>query len=55
MDLLEKLTAAPRKVAYAIARAVERKTGITYVHPIWRLTMLIIRNIPEFAFKKLKI
>ncbi|MBC7285973.1 SDR family oxidoreductase [Hoeflea sp.] len=55
MDLPAKLTAAPSEVADAIARAVERKRDVIYVRPIWRLIMLIIRNIPERVFKVMKI
>jgi len=28
---------------------------VAYVLPIWWIIMLIIRNIPEFIFKKLKL
>jgi len=55
MDLPTKLTAEPSEVADAIARAVERKKDVIYVRPIWRLIMLIIRNIPERMFKGMKI
>ena len=55
MDLPAKLTAEPSEVADAIARAVERKKDVIYVRPIWRLIMLIIRNIPERLFKRMKI
>ena len=55
MDLPAKLTAEPNEVADAIARAVERKKDVIYVRPIWRLVMLIIRNIPERVFKRMKI
>lgn len=55
MDLPAKLTAEPNEVAEAIARAVERKKDVIYVRPIWRLIMLIIRNIPERMFKGMKI
>lgn len=55
MDLPAKLTAETTEVAHAIARAVERKKDVIYVRPIWRLIMLIIRNIPERVFKRMKI
>lgn len=55
MDLPAKLTAEPNEVAYAISRAVQRKKDVIYVRPIWRLIMLIIRNIPERIFKGMKI
>lgn len=49
------LTAKPSDVATAIERAVKRKKDVVYVKPIWQPIMLVIRNIPEFIFKKLKI
>jgi decaprenylphospho-beta-D-erythro-pentofuranosid-2-ulose 2-reductase len=55
MDLPAKLTAQPSEVADAIARAVERKKDVIYLRMIWRLIMLIIRNIPEHTFKRLKL
>lgn len=55
MDLPAKLTAEPSEVADAIAGAVERKKDVIYIRPIWRLIMLIIKNIPEWIFKRLKI
>lgn len=55
MDLPARLTAQPSEVADAIARAVERKTNVVYVRPIWWLIMTIIRNIPERVFKEMKI
>lgn len=55
MDLPARLTAEPNEVADAIARAVERNRDVIYVRPIWRLIMLIIRNIPERVFKRMKI
>lgn len=55
MDLPAKLTAQPREVGAAILKAVEKKRNVIYVRPIWRIIMLIIRNIPEFQFKKMSI
>jgi len=55
MDLPAKLTAEPSEVADVIARAVERKKDVIYVRSVWRLIMLIIRNIPERIFKGMKI
>ncbi len=55
MDLPAKLTAEPGEVADAIARAVAGRKDVVYFRPIWRLIMLIIRNIPERVFKRLKI
>lgn len=55
MDLPARLTAQPEDVAEAIAAAVSGKKNVIYVRPIWRLIMLIIRNIPERIFKGMKI
>lgn len=55
MDLPAKLTAQPEEVANAITRAVEKRRNIIHVRRIWWLIMLIIRNIPEAIFKKMKI
>ncbi len=48
------LTASPEQAAKIIYKAYKRNKNIVYVGPIWRLIMLIIRNIPEFIFKRLK-
>lgn len=55
LGLPGRLTAQPEEVALAISRAVAQGQNIIYVRPIWRLIMLIIRNIPERIFKKMKI
>ena len=55
MDLPEKLTADPDKLARSVVRAAGMRRNIIYVKPIWALVMLIIRNIPEAIFKKLSI
>jgi len=55
MDLPAKLTAQPREVADAIARAVTHKKNIIYIRPVWRPIMMVIRNIPERIFKGMKI
>ncbi len=55
MDLPAKLTAAPEEVAEAIFNAQAKRRNIVYVRPVWWLVMLVIRNIPEPVFKRLKI
>ena len=55
MDLPRKLTAQPKEVANAIFHAVQKKQNIIYTRPVWRFIMIIIRNIPEQIFKRLKI
>lgn len=48
------LTATPDQAANIIYNAWQKKKNIVYVTFIWRWIMLIIRNIPEFIFKKMK-
>ena len=55
MDLPRKLTAKPSEVANCLFNAVQKKHNIVYVKPVWRFIMMIIRNIPEHVFKKMKI
>lgn len=55
MDLPQALTAQPQAVAQAVVRAHGKGANVIYVKPVWRLIMLIIRSIPEFVFKKLKL
>ena len=49
------LTATPQDVAKAIVSGVEKKKNTIYVKWFWRYIMLIIRYIPEFQFKKMKL
>ena len=55
MDLPEKLTAQPEEVAEDIYRAQQKNKNVLYTKWIWRWVMLIIRNIPEFQFKRMSI
>jgi len=55
LDLPPKLTSQPEQVAKAVFKAVKRKRHVVYVLSIWRYIMLIIRNIPEGIFKKMKL
>ena len=55
MDLPEKLTAQPEEVANDIYRAQQKGKNVLYTKWIWRWVMLIIKNIPEFQFKKMSI
>ncbi|HRF35651.1 MAG TPA: SDR family oxidoreductase [Cyclobacteriaceae bacterium] len=49
------LTAQPKQVAAKILKAVNKKKNVVYVLPVWRWIMLIIKNIPEAIFKRLKL
>ena len=55
LPLNPKLTATPKQAAEAIYKAYKNGRNTAYILPIWALIMLIIRNIPEFIFKKLKL
>lgn len=55
MDLPARLTAQPQEVAAAIVAAARKRRSVIYVRPVWQLVMLIIRNIPEPVFKRLKL
>ena len=55
MDLPEKLTAQPEAVAEDIYSAQQKGKNVLYTKWIWKWVMLIIRNIPEFQFKKMSI
>ncbi|MDA9566377.1 SDR family oxidoreductase [Planktomarina temperata] len=55
MELPSKLTAQPIEVAEAIVKAVQRKTNLIYVRPVWKFIMLIICYIPEQIFKRMDI
>jgi hypothetical protein len=53
LDLPPKLTAQPVQVAEQIYQSYKSGKNVVYTKPIWRPIMFIIRNIPEFLFKKL--
>ncbi len=55
LPLNPKLTATPKQAAECIYKAYKKQKNEVYVLPIWGIIMMIIRNIPEFIFKKLKL
>ncbi|WP_196141072.1 SDR family oxidoreductase [Aliikangiella sp. G2MR2-5] len=55
MDLPENLTAQPEQVAADVFSAQQKGKDILYTKWVWRYIMLIIKNIPEFIFKRLSI
>lgn len=55
LPLNPKLSATPKQVAECIYKAFKKQKNVAYVLPIWGVIMMIIRNIPEFIFKKLKL
>ncbi len=55
LKLPKPITAQPKQLGEAIFNGVKKRKNVIYVLPIWSLIMLIIRNIPEGIFKKLKL
>ncbi len=55
LPLNPKLTATPAVAAQYIFKAYKKRRNVVYVLPVWGLIMMVIRNIPEFIFKKLKL
>lgn len=53
IDTPKPLTISPEKAADLIYKSYKKKKNSIYISGIWRYIMLIIRNIPEFIFKKL--
>ncbi|MBN9313478.1 MAG: 3-oxoacyl-ACP reductase [Chryseobacterium sp. 39-10] len=54
LPLNPMLTATPKQAATSIYNAYKKGKNVAYVLPVWAIIMMIIRNIPEFIFKKLK-
>ena len=55
IKLPKMLTAKPGEVADAVYSAVRKKKDVIYVKWFWKYIMLMIRNVPEFVFKKMKL
>ena len=53
LNLPPSLTASPMSAAKDVYLADTNGKNLIYTKPIWRFIMVIIRNIPEFIFKKL--
>ncbi|MDG6778564.1 SDR family oxidoreductase [Thiomicrorhabdus sp. zzn3] len=49
------LWAKPQTIAQSIVKAIDKQRDTLYTPFFWRWIMLIIRNIPEFIFKKMKL
>jgi decaprenylphospho-beta-D-erythro-pentofuranosid-2-ulose 2-reductase len=54
LQLPKLLTGKPEDVANTVYNAVKNKSNTVYVKWFWRWIMLIIKFIPEFMFKKMK-
>jgi len=55
MDLPEKLTTDPERLARRVLRAGRARRNVIYVSRIWWVVMAIIRAIPEPVFKRLRL
>ncbi len=55
LNLPPLLTASPSQVARAVWKGYKRRKNIIYVKWFWRQIMMLIRWIPEFIFKKMKL
>lgn len=55
MTLPARLTARPEEVGRAVFEAVAKRRDVIYVRPVWRLVMAVIRAIPEWKFKRMRI
>lgn len=55
LNLPKILTANPSKVAKDIIMAQEKRKNILYTLWFWKWIMLVIKNIPEQIFKKMKL
>ncbi|SHF00219.1 SDR family NAD(P)-dependent oxidoreductase [Chryseobacterium takakiae] len=55
LSLNPALTASPNQAAGYIFKAYRKRRNTVYVLPVWGVIMFVIRNIPEFIFKKLKL
>lgn len=55
LPLPKPLTSTPDEVAAIVYNGFVKKKNTIYVKWFWRYIMLIIKNIPEFQFKKMKL
>ena len=55
LNLPKKLTAQPKDVANDIFKAQQKGRNVIYSNWFWRYIMLVIKNIPEFQFKRMSI
>ena len=49
------LWAKPEDVAKGIVKAIDKGRSVVYLPWFWWLIMLVIRNVPEFVFKRVKL
>lgn len=49
------LWAQPGDVATGIVKAIDKRRSVVYLPWFWSLIMLVIRHVPEFVFKRVKL
>jgi short-subunit dehydrogenase len=49
------LVASPKRVARDIDRAIRRRRGTIYTPWFWRPILLVVRMVPDFIFKRMKL
>ncbi|HEL3196711.1 TPA: SDR family oxidoreductase [Stenotrophomonas maltophilia] len=49
------LWATPDKVAAGILKAISKRKAVAYLPGFWWAIMMIIKNIPEFVFRRIKL
>jgi decaprenylphospho-beta-D-erythro-pentofuranosid-2-ulose 2-reductase len=55
LKLSPRLTATPERVADDIFNAWAKKKNVLWTKGIWRTVMWVIRSVPEWKFKKMKL
>ena len=55
LPLPAALTAQPEQVATAVFKGWKKKKNVLYTKWMWRWIMAIIRSVPEWKFKKMKL
>ena len=55
LELPQALLAKPEEVAKRVMKGYKGSKDVLYVKPIWKWIMLIIKLLPEFIFKRLKL
>jgi len=49
------LWAKPERIAHGIVRAIDKRRSVVYLPWFWRPIMAVIRAIPEFLFRRIKL
>ena len=49
------LWAQPGDIAAGIVKAIDKRRSVVYLPWFWSLIMLVIRSVPEFVFKRVKL